>query len=167
MYKKVLVFQMKEAIDVCTEYWIKTLDDGNCLELMNYSKELYLEALYSSVRRHALYYFSKVKETEGFLQLDVTEVLEYLTCQDLNCTTEIEILDAIKAWYDHDRQRRASLLVKLLSCFHMEDVREYEWESVQSHELISESEEWRAFVEENKSKTHQKETHDRVCTYKS
>lgn len=154
---------MNEAINVCTEYWKKTLDDGNCLELMNYSKGLYLEALYSSAKRHALYSFSKVKGTEGFLQLDVTEVLEYLTCQDLNCTTEMEILDAIKAWYNHDRQSRASLLVQLLRCFHIEDVREYEWELVQNHELISESEEWRRFVEENRSKTQGRQSHDRVC----
>ncbi|XP_053404287.1 kelch-like protein 30 [Mercenaria mercenaria] len=147
-----VMLQIESAIESCTAYWKKTLDHETCLNLMAFSKLLNLENLFSCAKRHSLYYFSQVRQSIDFLQMEVEELTEYLSCPDLNCTSETEILDAIMAWYAHDKPGRKSLLNKLIPCFHGEDVQQEEWEAVQNHKLINESEDWKTYINNIKEK---------------
>lgn len=100
------------------------------------SAKLNIHSLYNQARRHALYYFSKVKKEEEFLHLEKHQLENYLSDSHLNCSNEVEVLDALLEWYKYDADERKAEVASLLCCFHGEDVLKNDWHLVLDHELV-------------------------------
>ncbi|WAR24352.1 KLH17-like protein [Mya arenaria] len=95
--------QMKSAIDTCEGYFLTALDDSNCFELADLAKANILHRLYNEAKRHSLFYFQSVRKYPQFLELNAVPLKQYLSSCYLNCKTEIEIVDAINDWLNHDK----------------------------------------------------------------
>lgn len=133
---------------------------------MSYSKSFNLEQLFNYAKRHALYYFNEVIKSCDFVQADHRELLDYFTSQHLNCSSEIDILDAVFKWYSYDKSNRKPLLKELLPCFHGDiDEHQQKWDTVQNHELVRESKEWQTHIDEIKGRDDTTKNKDKVSTY--
>ncbi|XP_052777290.1 kelch-like protein 30 [Mya arenaria] len=146
-----VMLQMKSAIDTCEGYFLTALDDSNCFELADLAKANILHRLYNEAKRHSLFYFQSVRKYPQFLELNAVPLKQYLSSCYLNCKTEIEIVDAINDWLNHDKGSRENKLGELLECVNHTDFTRKDWASLAQHTIVTDCLTARAWMKDKSS----------------
>lgn len=108
-------FQMLDLIDGCSEFLFTQLDPFNCLGVHYFTKFLGLKALAKAAIDFACRNFVLVSASEEFFGLKVEQLVDLLQRDALVVSSEIEVLQAMAAWIEHDEERK-SFTEQLLMC---------------------------------------------------
>ncbi|KAL8598603.1 hypothetical protein ACOMHN_013486 [Nucella lapillus] len=91
--------QVTAALDQCCDLLLTLIEDDLCLSLMRLANRHMLPEVYNQSRRHALWHFPRVYQTEDFTSAPCSQVVDYLQDPHLNMDSEMEVWRAAAVWY--------------------------------------------------------------------
>ena len=86
----------------------------NCVFNYYYADKYHCEDLKRACRTEIHSNFTAVMETEDFLNLDIKQVLEWVSSDDVTVSSEEEVFEGIVKWVSYNRSDRESFLLDLL-----------------------------------------------------
>ncbi|KAK7101158.1 kelch-like protein 18 [Littorina saxatilis] len=92
-------FQVTNALDQCCKFLLTMIEDDLCLSLIRMSNLLMLTDVYNESRKHALWHFSTVTQSEDFFLAPCSQVLDFLQDPFLNVESEVDVFQAAADWY--------------------------------------------------------------------
>ncbi|KAG1675530.1 Kelch-like protein 17 [Nymphon striatum] len=111
------ILQMFDIQKACCEFLTKQLDPTNCLGIRKFADVHSCSSLLSTANGFALLHFAKVTETEEFLNLTANEIMQIITNDNINVSSEDEVYRACINWIKFDINSREQFLSKqLLNC---------------------------------------------------
>lgn len=88
---------------------------SNCLGVWKLSELYSCNIAAAEAKKYALKNFSKVWESEQFVELDAERLSCFLGDDMLRVSRESEVLDAVSRWFNHDQETRKGNMSKLLN----------------------------------------------------
>lgn len=107
---KYLTVQMAIQPEIC--FFVQSLDVLRKCDRLNEMANFY-----------SVNYFSKIKNSEFFLQLSIDKVIKVLSDNSLSVKREDEVFNAAMAWMNYSAERKSSLF-DLLKCIRYIDIDE-------------------------------------------
>ena len=86
----------------------------NCVFNYYYADKYHCEELKRACRTEIHSNFTAVMETEDFLNLDIKQVLEWVSSDDVTISSEEEVFEGIVKWVSYNRSDRESFFLDLL-----------------------------------------------------
>ena len=86
----------------------------NCVFNYYYADKYYCEDLKRACRTEIHSNFTAVMETEDFFNLDIKQVLEWVSSDDVTISSEEEVFEGIVKWVSYNRSDRESFFLDLL-----------------------------------------------------
>ena len=86
----------------------------NCVFNYYYADKYHCEDLKRACRTEIHSNFTAVMETEDFLNLDIKQVLEWVSSDDVTVSSEEEVFEGIVKWVSYNRSDRESFFLDLL-----------------------------------------------------
>ncbi|KAI3374822.1 hypothetical protein L3Q82_021036 [Scortum barcoo] len=143
--------QLQNVKDACCSFLQERLHPKNCLGVRQFAETMMCTTLYDSANSFLHQHFVEVSVSEEFLGLRTEEVLELVSCDELNIKAEEQVFEAVLAWVHHDQDRRESLLPELLSRIRLPLCRpQFLSDRVQQDELVRCCHKCRDLVDEAK-----------------
>ncbi|XP_055329937.1 kelch-like protein 3 [Paramacrobiotus metropolitanus] len=106
--------QMTAVAGLCWEYVEDHIQLSDCLAVhalaSNHHNTHMAEAALGLIRRHFLHFI----ESPGFLQMDAQQLIALMASDDVDVTSEDQVLRAVLHWLDHDRPGRLAHLHAVL-----------------------------------------------------
>lgn len=96
------LYQATNVLQKCSDFLLGCVDDDSCLSLMHLANTFMLNELYDKSRRHSLWHFESVSQTEDFYAASASQIIDYLQDPYLNCENEVDVFKAFCAWYQHN-----------------------------------------------------------------
>ncbi|PNF26616.1 hypothetical protein B7P43_G11345, partial [Cryptotermes secundus] len=110
----------KTCVEMIVHQWLSV---STCLQTMVTAEELDLMTLHHKAQALALWEFSKVKETDAFLELPVGYIEKYLGNDGLNVTQgEFEVFEAGLCWLQDKPEERKECVLRILDCVRFADI---------------------------------------------
>ena len=91
---------------VAGRYLTDNLETGNCIFNYYFADKYQCEELKEEARDMINSNFSAVIETEDFLSLDIKQVMEWVSSDDITVKTEEEVFKGIVKWVSHNKSER-------------------------------------------------------------
>ncbi|XP_028329325.1 kelch-like protein 18 isoform X1 [Gouania willdenowi] len=143
--------QLQNVKDACCSFLQERLHPKNCLGVRQFAETMMCTTLYDSANSFLYQHFSEVSACEEFLCLRSEELVELVSCDELNVKAEEQVFEAVLSWVYHDRDRRENLLPQLLSKIRLPLCRpQFLSDRVQQDELIRCCHKCRDLVDEAK-----------------
>lgn len=108
------LLQLNSVREACCEFLKNQLHPSNCLGIRSFADAHVCKELLESSHRFALNHFVDVCLTEEFLLLNVNQVLELISSDDINVKSEEQVYNAVITWINHDKESRKGLIHQLL-----------------------------------------------------
>lgn len=108
------LLQMIEIQEVCCEFLKRELDPSNCLGIRSFADTHACKDLLLYADKYTQDNFQDVIENEEFLLLPVTQMIDIISSDELNVTTEEQVYHAIMAWVRYSVAERAPHLSNVL-----------------------------------------------------
>lgn len=109
------LLQLLSVRDACCDFLKRQLHPSNCLGIRSFADAHTCTELLESSHRFALQHFVAVSQTEEFMLLPVTEVLELVSSDDANVAKEEQIYHSIIRWIKFDLDKRKQHIQRLLA----------------------------------------------------
>ncbi|KAJ8317347.1 hypothetical protein KUTeg_005251, partial [Tegillarca granosa] len=135
-------FHVAGLIKACCDFLQSEIDSENCIGIRNFARTYFCHALERHAFRYILHNFGDIfTRSMEYLQLNIDEVCEILSSDDLNVKNEEIVFDAVIRWIDYDTERRKCHIPCLLKCVRLGLLTtQYFVEKVKSHPYIKENE---------------------------
>ncbi|XP_076463264.1 kelch-like protein 38 [Babylonia areolata] len=91
--------QVGVVLNQCCDLLVSMVEDDLCLSLMRLSNMLMLPEVYNTSRRHALWHFPHVCQTEDFTLAPRAQIIDYLQDPHLNIDSEVDVFRAAAVWF--------------------------------------------------------------------
>ncbi|KAK4475172.1 hypothetical protein MN116_002255 [Schistosoma mekongi] len=108
------LLQLTEIQDVCCEFLKRQLDPSNCLGIRAFADTHACRGLLRVADRFTHLNFLEVVESEEFLLLPVSHLVDILSSDDLNVNSEEQVYYAVMRWMHHNLSDRRPYLSYLL-----------------------------------------------------
>lgn len=108
------IFQLDHLKQACSEFLTKQLSPHNCLGIKGFAESHGCYELMELARRHSLSRFTEVSSSEEFLILDIEQVADLLSHDNLRVNSEEEVFDAAVGWIHYCSEGRAKHMAHLL-----------------------------------------------------
>ena len=108
------IFQLEALKVACANFLVKQLAPCNCLGIHAFAQAYGCTRLAEQARKHTLLKFAEVASCEEFLQLELEQVCQLLSCDHLKVTSEEEVFDAAINWIEHNPSQRSHHTALLL-----------------------------------------------------
>ena len=108
------IFQLESLKIACANYLVKQLAPCNSLGIESFAEAHGCVRLAEQARKHTRTKFSEVTSCEEFLQLELSQVCDLLSSDNLKVSSEEEVFDAAIAWIEHDQSQRSQHTALLL-----------------------------------------------------
>ncbi|CAF4621059.1 unnamed protein product [Rotaria sp. Silwood1] len=108
------ILQIEEVQITCCEFLQKQLDPSNCLGIRAFADTHSCQELLRIADRYAQQHFTDVKESEEFLCLPINQLIDIISSDELNMTSEEDVFNAVMQWISCDLQQRKQYLPKIL-----------------------------------------------------
>ncbi|CAI6360069.1 unnamed protein product [Macrosiphum euphorbiae] len=109
-----ILLQLDYVKDVCIEFLKRQLNLSNCLGIKEFSDFYNCTELFSSAEEYIKTHFLKFMETDEFLSLSSEEVINLISCNDINVPFEEKIFECVITWVKHELDCRYDNLPKLM-----------------------------------------------------
>lgn len=120
----------------CAEYLNKIADDPRiAIQIWLHTRSLYWPEVGQMAFEKILENFENVLFTEEFKNLNAEDVWSILRHDDLNCQSELHVLEAICRWIETDKSKRIEYVLDLLTCIRLKMLKNSEIEYIKKHEL--------------------------------
>ncbi|ELK24978.1 Tyrosine-protein phosphatase non-receptor type 23 [Myotis davidii] len=107
--------QLQSIKDACCTFLQERLHPKNCLGVRQFAETMMCAVLYDAANSFVHQHFVEVSVSEEFLGLPLEDVLELVSRDELNVTSEEQVFEAALAWVRYDREQRGPCLPELLS----------------------------------------------------
>lgn len=108
------MFQVVSVSEACCEFMRRHLGASNCLGVRTFADMHSCAELRRVAEDFAKRNFSTVVESEDFLKLEVEQVMELFSADDLCVASEEMVFEASLRWIKHDPAERERFVVDLL-----------------------------------------------------
>ena len=108
------ILQVEEVKEACSEFMKHQLHPSNCLGIRAFAEGHGCHGLFKLADSYTKENFVEVVRNQEFLLLNPDCMLELLSSDDLNVSSESQVLEALCIWARHDLEKRKKLLPKLL-----------------------------------------------------
>ncbi|KAL5263675.1 hypothetical protein ACHWQZ_G008896 [Mnemiopsis leidyi] len=110
------MLQLDYVVDQCGVFLEQHLSIQNCLGFYLFADKHHCEQLLATARRFIQRNFTEVyMKGEEFVQLPAESIIEFLSMDKLNVSSERVLFEAVMKWYNTDRTNRVSHLADVLS----------------------------------------------------
>ena len=125
----------------------RTLSPSNCIMAYLFATRHQWNSLEKDLRTFILNNFEEVTKTEGFLNLSVEQVEEFISSDEIIVEGEEKIFELIMRWTERDESRKQQNLIDLFRRIRWAYVsRDYLFQVILQHPLVRENSECTAFV---------------------
>lgn len=108
------IFQIDHLKQACSEFMIKQLSPYNCLGIKAFAEVHGCYELMELAHRHSLSRFTEVSASEEFLSLNLEQIMDLLSRDNLRVENEEEVFDAAVGWINYNLTERAQYMACLL-----------------------------------------------------
>ena len=108
------LLQMTEIQQVCCEFLKKELDPSNCLGIRSFADTHACQDLLESSDKFTQDHFQEVIENEEFLLLPVNQLIDIISSDELNISSEEQVFQAIMHWTRYNVAERRQHLSHVL-----------------------------------------------------
>lgn len=109
------LLQLLSVRDACCDFLKRQLHPSNCLGIRSFADTHTCTELLDTSHKFALQHFVAVSQTEEFMLLSVTEVLELISSNDANVASEEQIYHSVINWIKFDLENRKQHIPELLA----------------------------------------------------
>ena len=132
---------------LCGNVIRRTLSLSNCIMAYLFAFRHQWNSLEKDLRTFILNNFEEVTKTEGFLNLGVEQVEEFISSDEIIVEGEEKIFELIMRWTERDESRKQQKLIDLFRHIRWAYVsRDYLFQVILQHPLVKENSECMAFV---------------------
>lgn len=116
---------------------VKLLNAADALNAIQFAERFNLKHLRLAARYKALTEFNIIQNSADFLNLNRTEVLEYLSDVHLYCDKEFDVFKASMKWLQHNSNEKTEQVVfLLLNCLDFNELFVYNLNHMVQHTLV-------------------------------
>ncbi|KPM04163.1 kelch-like protein 1 [Sarcoptes scabiei] len=108
------LLQMIEIQEVCCQFLRRELDPSNCLGIRSFADTHACQDLLHYADKFTQEYFQEVIENEEFLLLPVNQLIDIISADELNITSEEQVFNAIMRWIRYDVNERRQHMAHVL-----------------------------------------------------
>ena len=108
------LLQMQEIQDVCCEFLKQQLHPSNCLGIRAFADTHACRDLLRIADKYTQQHFLEVMESEEFLELPVSQLMDIISSDELNVRTEEQVFGAVMGWVKFNVSDRRPLLSQVL-----------------------------------------------------
>lgn len=146
------LLQMSEIQEVCCEFLKRELDPSNCLGIRSFADTHSCQELLNYADKYTQDYFQDVIDNEEFLLLPVNQLIDIISSDELNVSSEEQVYTAIMKWFRYDVKERREHLSHVLQHVRLSQLTaKFLVGTVSSDILIKNDEPCRELVDEAKN----------------
>jgi hypothetical protein len=108
------IFQLDHLKHACSDFLTKQLAPDNCLGIKGFAESHGCYELTELARRHSLSRFTDVSNSEEFLTLEIGQVSDLLSHDNLRVNSEEDVFDAAVGWINYNTESRSKHMAHLL-----------------------------------------------------
>ncbi|XP_022090242.1 kelch-like protein 17 [Acanthaster planci] len=108
------LLQLHSVRDACCKFLLGQLDPSNCLGIRRFADMHGCYDLEQSSHLYSLQNFNHVVNTEEYLHLPADEVMQLISSEQLNITSEEDVFNAVVLWVRADMPTRQRYVAKLM-----------------------------------------------------
>jgi kelch-like protein 17 (actinfilin) len=108
------LLQLNSVRNACCEFLTNQLHPSNCLGIRSFADAHVCKDLLESSHKYALNHFVDVCQTEEFLLLNVKQIHELISSDDINVKSEEQVFNAVISWINYDKESRKGFIHQLL-----------------------------------------------------
>lgn len=143
--------QLNKVRDACAEFLIRKFHPQNVLGIKSFGDSLSHSSLVIAADKFINQKFAAISTSEEFMQLSITDLLEIIRRDEINCSSEEIIFEAVMRWIKFNEAERSCLLPEVLSKVRLPLLSpQYLADSVATEELIRSSHKCRDLLDEAK-----------------
>lgn len=107
--------QLTQVRDACANFMIAKCSPHNVLGIRHFADSLGCPDLVMQAEKYIHHFFSRVSQSEEFLNLNFDSLIDLLRRDELNVPTEETIFEACMRWIKYDEDTRNKLLPEVLA----------------------------------------------------
>lgn len=100
------IFFLTSVVDCCAKFMSKQISHSNCLGVRDFAVVHNLQELREMATTYSIQNFSKVSHQEEFLNLSLSQVVEFVQSDDIKVESEEDVYEAVTNWIFHDEDKR-------------------------------------------------------------
>lgn len=117
------MLHLERIVDACCEFLMSNIHPCNCLGILNFSELHSCKQLWTQAFQFMEDHFMEVILFDEFLHIDINLMKKILRSNDLNVSSEEDIINALEIWVLYDAEKRRvyipDLLRDCLRLFHL------------------------------------------------
>ncbi|XP_075222936.1 kelch repeat and BTB domain-containing protein 8-like [Lycorma delicatula] len=135
------MLQFDKIKDKCIKYMMNHwLCEDNLLPTVLLADKLGLVELHKKTKAMSLWMFSKIKETQSFLDVSPEFIIEYLDNKNLRTTKgEFEVFEAVIIWVEYNLEDRLFYTLQLLSVIRFQDISSFDLKNMIFYTMIKDT----------------------------
>lgn len=102
--------------DACCQYLDRHMDETNCLGIQSFAEAHNCLDLQQKARTFALKHFNELINGEEFEAMLEPQLIDLISCDDLEVVREEDVFTAIMKWVQSDSSRKSRLHLALAHC---------------------------------------------------
>lgn len=143
--------QLNKVRDACAEFLIKKFHPHNVLGIKSFADSLSHGSLVQAADKFINQKFAAISTCEEFMLLGYTDLVEIIRRDEINCSSEEIIFEAVMRWIKYNEAERCHLLPEVLSKVRLPLLSpQFLADSVATEELIRSSHKCRDLLDEAK-----------------
>ncbi len=145
------MLQIQHIIEECEQFLISSTCTENVFAYTEIAERLSLKKAIDYIADYKKACFSEVSQTLGFKELDVEEVVSYLSIPDLFLHgKEMTVFDAAIGWLEHNPQERKTHVLDVFQCINLLQIPQSDiMDKVSKVNVIMENSECQELVKES------------------
>lgn len=108
------LLQLGEIQETCCEFLKRQLDPSNCLGIRAFADTHACRDLLRVADKYTQHSFPDVMESEEFLLLPVNQLIDIISSDELNVTSEEQVYTAVMSWVKYNIPERRAMLSQAL-----------------------------------------------------
>uniref|UniRef100_A0A2C9MAJ6 BTB domain-containing protein n=2 Tax=Biomphalaria glabrata TaxID=6526 RepID=A0A2C9MAJ6_BIOGL len=142
------LFQLIPLRDGCAEFMMSHVTVSNCIGVFFFAKAHQCNVLALKAKEIINNKFPLLCKQQEFLSLPVDKLVEIVSDDDLNVTTEETVYEACMAWVGEDQETRKSHLVEVMNCVRFANISSYYFcDKIDTCPLLQENSELRCLLD--------------------
>lgn len=109
------LMQLHEVVEACSRFLAHQLHPSNCLGIAAFAEHQTCISLLHEANAYTSQNFMQVIRNQEFLQLNMEQMINLLSNDDLNVNSEEHIYHALMSWIEYDSTMRKPLIGRLLA----------------------------------------------------
>ena len=116
------------------------LNTSNCISSYYFAKRYQCEELVSDATKFIYANFTNVAKTEQFLNMSSEEVNKWISSDDINVSSEEDVVKIILTWIDHDKSERKKYFADLFRQVRLIYAsRDYLFNDIVTHDVVNDN----------------------------